>query len=107
MRTLVLGGTGVFGGRLCRLLADDPLIERTAGARMAPRSGPRSIVAPWGQPTSKCRRPADAGMPLPRFCWPIIKAVETGEEGRFRFDVEIGLPVIGRLIRYRGTLTSR
>lgn len=48
-----------------------------------------------------------AGVPLPRFCWPIIKAVETEEEGRFRFDVEIGLPVIGRLVRYHGTLTSR
>ncbi len=48
-----------------------------------------------------------AGMPLPRFCWPSIKAVETEEEGRFRFDVEIGLPWIGRLVRYRGFLTSR
>ncbi len=48
-----------------------------------------------------------AGVPMPRFCWPIIKAVEIEEEGRFRFDVEIGLPVIGRLVRYRGFLTSR
>ena len=49
-----------------------------------------------------------AGMPLPRFCWPLIKAVETeDEEGRFRFDVEIGLPWIGRLVRYRGFLTGR
>jgi hypothetical protein len=48
------------------------------------------------------------GMPLPRFCWPLVKAVETGdEEGRFRFDVEIGLPWIGRLVRYRGFLTDR
>ena len=30
---LVLGGTGVFGGRLCRLLANDPLIDLTIGAR--------------------------------------------------------------------------
>jgi hypothetical protein len=48
------------------------------------------------------------GIPLPRFCWPLVKAVETGDEkGRFRFDVEIGLPWIGRLVRYRGFLTDR
>ncbi len=48
-----------------------------------------------------------AGIPLPRFCWPLITAVEAEEEGRFRFDVEIGLPWIGRLVRYRGFLTGR
>ena len=48
------------------------------------------------------------GVKLPRFCWPRIKAVETeDEEGRFLFDVEIGLPWIGRLVRYRGFLTGR
>jgi len=48
-----------------------------------------------------------AGVPLPRFCWPRIRAEETEEGGRFRFDVEIGLPWIGRLVRYRGFLTGR
>lgn len=48
-----------------------------------------------------------ASVPMPRFCWPVIKANETEEKGRFRFDVEIGLPLIGRLVRYRGFLTSR
>jgi len=48
-----------------------------------------------------------AGVPMPRFCWPSINANETEKEGRFRFDVEIGLPWIGRLVRYRGFLTSR
>lgn len=48
------------------------------------------------------------GVKLPRFCWPLVEATETGdEEGRFRFDVEIGLPWIGRLVRYRGFLTGR
>ena len=48
------------------------------------------------------------GVPLPRFCWPLIRAAETeDEQGRFRFDVEIGLPWIGRLVRYRGLLTGR
>jgi predicted DCC family thiol-disulfide oxidoreductase YuxK len=39
--------------------------------------------------------------------WPRIKAFETGAGGKFRFDVEIGLPGIGRLVRYRGWLTDR
>jgi len=48
-----------------------------------------------------------AGLALPRWCWPRIEAFEAGSEGKFRFDVEIGLPGIGRLVRYRGWLTDR
>jgi hypothetical protein len=44
---------------------------------------------------------------LPCFLWPIIAASETGADGRFNFDVEIGLPLVGRLVRYRGWLTGR
>ncbi|HKU95281.1 MAG TPA: DUF4166 domain-containing protein [Vineibacter sp.] len=45
------------------------------------------------------------GVPLPRFLWPRIVANERADDaGRFRFDVEIGLPVIGRLVHYRGWL---
>ncbi len=54
MRTLVLGGTGVFGGRLCRLLSHDPLIELTTGARdgakveaMAAELGIAGLVLDW------------------------------------------------------------
>jgi hypothetical protein len=48
-----------------------------------------------------------AGLAMPRFLWPRIKASEEEREGRFCFDVEIGLPWIGRLVRYRGFLTGR
>ncbi len=47
------------------------------------------------------------GLPLPRALWPGIEATESEEEGRFRFDVQIGLPLVGRLVRYRGWLTDR
>jgi uncharacterized protein DUF4166 len=47
------------------------------------------------------------GVPLPAALWPRITATESEEEGRFRFDVEIGLPLLGRLVRYRGWLTDR
>ena len=46
-------------------------------------------------------------LPLPSALWPRIVASEWEEEGRFRFDVEIALPVLGRLVHYRGWLTDR
>lgn len=52
------------------------------------------------------------GLPLPKAVWPIIAAHESdghGSEvhGRFQFDVSIGLPMVGRLVRYSGFLTDR
>jgi hypothetical protein len=47
------------------------------------------------------------GVPLPRALCPSIEATESEEEGRFRFDVQIRLPLIGRLVRYRGWLTAQ
>ncbi|MGB3338241.1 MAG: DUF4166 domain-containing protein [Devosia sp.] len=45
-----------------------------------------------------------AGVPLPRFCLPSVVARETSEAGLHVFDVDIGLPIIGRLVAYQGTL---
>ncbi len=45
------------------------------------------------------------GIPLPGFLLPRIKAEERVDEGgRHRFDVEIILPLLGRLVAYRGYL---
>lgn len=46
-------------------------------------------------------------VPLPRFAWPRIAARERAEAGRHVFDVEVGVPVIGRLVGYRGWLRVR
>jgi uncharacterized protein YbjT (DUF2867 family) len=46
------------------------------------------------------------GLPMPKAVWPIIAARESEAEGRFQFDVEIGLPAVGRLVRDRGFLTD-
>lgn len=43
-------------------------------------------------------------VPLPRFAWPRITARERADAGRHVFDVSVGVPVIGRLVRYRGWL---
>ncbi len=45
------------------------------------------------------------GVPLPRFLAPRTRAnAGVDERGRYRFDVLITLPAIGRLVRYRGWL---
>lgn len=47
-------------------------------------------------------------LPLPRFLTPVSDATAgVDEQGRYRFDVTIKLPLIGRLVRYRGSLTKR
>lgn len=45
-----------------------------------------------------------AGVPLPRFMLPSVVAKETSEGGRHLFEVDIGLPLLGRLVAYRGVL---
>lgn len=45
-----------------------------------------------------------AGLPLPLWLAPQSRACETAENGRFRFDVEIAHPLIGRIVRYSGWL---
>jgi NAD(P)-dependent dehydrogenase (short-subunit alcohol dehydrogenase family) len=43
-------------------------------------------------------------LPLPRFLLPRIKAEERVDGTRHRFDVDVALPLIGRLVAYRGYL---
>lgn len=50
------------------------------------------------------RRWSALGVPLPRFLLPIGDSFEHEVDGRFAFDVEIGAPLVGRIVAYRGTL---
>jgi hypothetical protein len=64
----------------------------------------QAIVSPEGIDL-RLQRGRILGVPLPRCLWPRIVANERVDDaGRFRFDVTIGLPGIGRLVRYRGWL---
>lgn len=46
------------------------------------------------------------GIRLPRFLWPRVHARERIDaQGRFTFDVGIALPLLGRLVAYKGWLT--
>lgn len=44
------------------------------------------------------------GMLLPKFAWPTLDAREWEENGWYRFSVAIGLPILGQLIHYEGSL---
>lgn len=50
------------------------------------------------------RRWSVLGIPLPRALLPGGVSFETERDGEFAFDVEIALPLIGRIVAYRGTL---
>lgn len=50
------------------------------------------------------RRWTLAGIPMPRFLLPSASGLETQDQDRFCFDIEIAVPFIGRLIAYRGWL---
>lgn len=43
-------------------------------------------------------------LPLPQVLTPRLTAWEREVEGRYSFEVDIGLPLVGRLVRYRGKL---
>jgi hypothetical protein len=44
------------------------------------------------------------GLPWPRWLAPSIRAREMGREGRFHFEVEASIPVLGRVTAYEGHL---
>lgn len=50
------------------------------------------------------RRWSVLGLPLPRRFAPYGEAFEAAEDGKFVFDVDIRLPLVGRIVRYRGML---
>ncbi|MFX5522535.1 DUF4166 domain-containing protein, partial [Acinetobacter baumannii] len=44
------------------------------------------------------------GVPMPRFLGPRIAAREWQEDGRFRFEVGVAMPLLGEVVRYTGWL---
>ncbi|MBP7704618.1 MAG: DUF4166 domain-containing protein [Caulobacter sp.] len=72
------------------------------------RFGPIAIgmvpVVHEGRMTLVIRRFLAFGIPLPLWLGPTTAAHEEIVDGRFRFDVEIGHPLTGMIVRYRGWL---
>jgi hypothetical protein len=44
------------------------------------------------------------GVPLPQLLAPAVRTFESERDGRYRFEVEASLPVLGRIVRYAGWL---
>ena len=45
-------------------------------------------------------------LPLPKFLLPRGQSFETEADGRFQFDVQISLPLVGLIVSYRGGLSN-
>lgn len=52
------------------------------------------------------RRWSLLGLPMPRCLLPAGRSFETEREGYFCFDIEISLPMIGRVVTYKGRLAA-
>lgn len=50
------------------------------------------------------RRWSLAGIPMPLLLLPSGTSYETVRDGRFAFDVDISMPLIGRIVTYKGTM---
>jgi hypothetical protein len=66
-----------------------------------------ALAAEGERLTLVLRRWSLFGVPLPLWLAPRSEAFEHVQDGRFHFHVEIGLPLVGRLVRYRGWLVPR
>ncbi|RYE80044.1 MAG: DUF4166 domain-containing protein, partial [Hyphomicrobiales bacterium] len=96
--------TRFFDGKPMRSVmqrAGDGVIEERFGALAI-----RMTLVPRPDGLDMVRRSGRLGpIRLPKFMLPSIKAEERVEGNRrHRFDVEIGLPLIGRIVAYRGYL---
>ena len=52
------------------------------------------------------RRWSAFGIPMPRLLLPRGTIFETEQDGQFIFDVEVKVPLVGRVVAYRGTLNA-
>jgi saccharopine dehydrogenase-like NADP-dependent oxidoreductase len=78
--------------------------ERLLCERFGALTFAMALVVEQGRLHLVLRRWSAFGIPLPMFLCPRSTAFETAEDGRFRFHVEIGHPLTGLIVRYRGWL---
>jgi len=78
---------------------EDLLLERFGMIEIA-----LALVVDGGRLMFVPRRWSCLGIPLPRFILPVGTTYECERDGRLAFDVEIGAPIIGLIVAYRGEL---
>ena len=72
--------------------------------RFGPLSFAMAVLVEGGKLRLVLRRWSIFGIPMPLWLAPNSSAFETEVAGRFRFHVEIGHPLTGLIVRYRGWL---
>jgi hypothetical protein len=75
--------------------------------RFGPIAFAMAVVVEGGRLRLVQRRWSVFGIPMPRALLPTGVAYEEEIDGRFTFDVDISLPLIGTIVRYRGWLAPR
>lgn len=83
----------------CLQLENGVLVERLGAARMS-----FDLEAHGGKLVMRLKRLHILGVPCPAWFMPRVVAEETGNEGRFHFNVEAHMPFIGRVAKYTGHL---
>lgn len=93
-----------FGGKpmVSRLRARDGLLEE----RLGPTTFRFALSADRERITWKVVGARVLGIPVPASMFAGVSASESTEGGRYRFEVEARLPVVGLLVRYRGALDA-
>ena len=91
-----------FGTAVFRSVQDE------RGGLLRERVGPSTFVfaldvSPDGM-ALKLRRVRLLGVPLPRLMSPSVCTFESERDGRYHFEVEASLPLLGRIVRYVGWL---
>jgi hypothetical protein len=78
--------------------------ERLLCERFGPLNVAMALVLDGGRLRLVMRRWSVFGIPLPVVLAPRSNTYEFAEDGRFRFNVEIGHPITGPIVAYRGWL---
>jgi hypothetical protein len=81
--------------------------ERLLCERFGPFNFGMALVCDEGRIRLVTRRWSLFGIPLPPALAPRSNAYEFAQDGRFHFHVEIGHPVTGLIVRYRGWLVPQ
>ena len=98
-----------FAGQLMRSAQEEGQgrFERLLCERFGPFVFGLALVIDGERMRLVVRRWSAFGIPMPRFLAPGGNAYEHAADGRFNFHVEISLPLIGDVVRYRGWLVPR
>ena len=92
IKVLVIGGYGVFGGRLIQLLEDEPRLNLLVAGRSA------------GHASAFVRSRGNTAAELTMALCPHSEFYESAENDQFNFHVRISHPLTGPIVQYDGWL---